>query len=81
MILRMSTLFLRTLREDPADAEVVAALQAQGSRVVCYISVGSWEDWRPDADQFPAAVIGCSGAGGASSPSVPTSAAIARARS
>lgn len=40
------------------EAEVVAALQAQGSRVVCYISVGSWEDWRPDADQFPPEVIG-----------------------
>jgi hypothetical protein len=40
------------------DAGVVAALHAQGRRVVCYVSVGSWEDWRPDADQFPASVIG-----------------------
>ena len=39
-------------------ARTVAALQAQGRRVVCYISVGSWEDWRPDADEFPAAVLG-----------------------
>lgn len=40
------------------DAAQVAALQAAGRHVVCYISVGSWEDWRPDAEQFPAAVIG-----------------------
>jgi endo-alpha-1,4-polygalactosaminidase (GH114 family) len=40
------------------DADTVAALQAQGRRVVCYISVGSWEDWRPDADQFPPSILG-----------------------
>lgn len=40
------------------EASLVAALHAQGRKVVCYISVGSWEEWRPDADQFPAAVIG-----------------------
>jgi hypothetical protein len=41
-----------------SDASVVDALHAQGRKVVCYISVGSWEDWRPDQDQFPASVIG-----------------------
>ena len=40
------------------DASVIEALHAQGRKVVCYVSVGSWEDWRPDADQFPASVIG-----------------------
>jgi hypothetical protein len=40
------------------DARVIATLHAQGRKVVCYVSVGSWEDWRPDADQFPASVIG-----------------------
>lgn len=40
------------------EANTVAALHAQGRRVLCYISVGSWEDWRPDADQFPASVLG-----------------------
>jgi hypothetical protein len=40
------------------SAAQVAALHAQGAKVLCYISVGSWEDWRPDADQFPASVIG-----------------------
>lgn len=40
------------------EASVIEALHAQGRKVVCYVSVGSWEDWRPDADQFPASVIG-----------------------
>ncbi|MEK7311763.1 MAG: endo alpha-1,4 polygalactosaminidase [Chloroflexota bacterium] len=40
------------------DASVVAALHAQGRKVICYVSVGSWEDWRPDKDQFPPEVIG-----------------------
>jgi hypothetical protein len=40
------------------DAGMVAGLHAQGKKVVCYISMGSWEDWRPDKDQFPASVIG-----------------------
>jgi hypothetical protein len=40
------------------DVTTVAALHVQGRKVVCYISVGSWEDWRPDADQFPASVLG-----------------------
>jgi endo-alpha-1,4-polygalactosaminidase (GH114 family) len=40
------------------DADVVAALHAGGRRVVCYISVGSWEDWRPDAAEFPDDAIG-----------------------
>ena len=33
-------------------------LHAKGRKVICYISVGSWEDWRPDKDQFPAEVLG-----------------------
>jgi hypothetical protein len=40
------------------SAEVVASLHLQGRRVVCYISAGSWEEWRPDAADFPAEVIG-----------------------
>jgi hypothetical protein len=40
------------------EASSVAALHAQGCKVICYVSVGSWEDWRPDADQFPASVLG-----------------------
>jgi len=40
------------------DASVVATLHAQGRKAICYFSAGSWEDWRPDVDRFPAAVIG-----------------------
>lgn len=40
------------------SATTVAALHAAGRHVVCYISAGSWEDWRPDAAAFPAAVLG-----------------------
>jgi hypothetical protein len=40
------------------SAAVVAGLHAKGRKVVCYLSAGTWEDWRPDAAQFPAAVLG-----------------------
>ncbi|MGB8647092.1 MAG: endo alpha-1,4 polygalactosaminidase [Anaerolineae bacterium] len=39
-------------------AGTVAALHAQGHKVICYISAGTFENWRPDAGQFPASVIG-----------------------
>jgi hypothetical protein len=41
-----------------ADAATVKLLHDAGSKVICYVSVGSWEDFRPDAADFPAAVIG-----------------------
>jgi hypothetical protein len=37
---------------------VIDQLHASGRVVICYFSAGSWEDWRPDANDFPAAVIG-----------------------
>jgi hypothetical protein len=37
---------------------VIAQLHAAGRRVVCYFSAGSWEDWRPDAAQFPEGLLG-----------------------
>ncbi|MEJ2209917.1 MAG: endo alpha-1,4 polygalactosaminidase [Anaerolineae bacterium] len=40
------------------EAGTIAALHARGRFVVCYLSAGSWEDWRPDADLFPALVLG-----------------------
>ena len=40
------------------DASVVAALHAQGRRVICYIDVGGWERYRPDAGDYPASVLG-----------------------
>lgn len=40
------------------SAATVSALHARGRKVMCYVSAGSFEDWRPDAAQFPAAVKG-----------------------
>jgi glycosyl hydrolase family 114 len=41
-----------------ADAATVTKLHAAGIKVICYVSVGSWEDFRPDVDAFPEGVIG-----------------------
>jgi hypothetical protein len=41
-----------------ATAKDVAAMHAAGQKVVCYVSGGTWERWRPDADQFPARLKG-----------------------
>ena len=38
--------------------KIIDQLHGQGRRVVCYFSAGSWEDRRPDADQFPVEVLG-----------------------
>jgi hypothetical protein len=40
------------------DAAAVSALHAKGAQVICYVSVGSYEDWRPDAADFPPEVLG-----------------------
>jgi hypothetical protein len=40
------------------DQSIIDELHAKGAKVICYISVGSWEDWRPDKDQFPPGVLG-----------------------
>lgn len=40
------------------DSTVVAALQSRKSKVICYVSAGSWEEWRSDADDFPDKVLG-----------------------
>jgi len=40
------------------DAGTVAALHARGRRAVCYLNAGAYEDFRPDAATFPAAVLG-----------------------
>lgn len=44
------------LFDTPADK--IAALQARGVKVICYFSAGSYEDWRPDAKNFPSSVRG-----------------------
>ncbi|WP_030228983.1 endo alpha-1,4 polygalactosaminidase [Streptomyces sp. NRRL WC-3626] len=38
--------------------ETVTALHRDGRKVICYLSTGAWEDFRPDADDFPKSVIG-----------------------
>jgi endo-alpha-1,4-polygalactosaminidase (GH114 family) len=40
------------------DQSIIDELHARNIKVICYISVGSWEDWRPDASQFPPEVLG-----------------------
>jgi hypothetical protein len=40
------------------SAAEVATLQAQGKHVICYIDVGTAEDFRPDYDEFPKSVLG-----------------------
>ncbi|MFE9257147.1 endo alpha-1,4 polygalactosaminidase [Streptomyces sp. NPDC006879] len=36
----------------------VAGLHGQGRRVICYLSVGAWEEFRPDAGKFPRELLG-----------------------
>jgi len=38
--------------------ETIQKLHDAGKRVVCYFSAGSWEDWRPDSNDFSKSVIG-----------------------
>ena len=40
------------------DQAIIDELHAKGRKIICYISVGSWENWRPDKDQFPPEVLG-----------------------
>ncbi|MEU0069166.1 endo alpha-1,4 polygalactosaminidase [Streptomyces sp. NPDC006332] len=42
---------------DQSEA-TVATLHDEGRRVICYLSTGAWEDWRPDAEKFPRSVLG-----------------------
>jgi Glycoside-hydrolase family GH114 len=43
-----------------ADAGDISVLHAQGKIVICYFSAGTYEYWRPDADQFKPADKGAS---------------------
>jgi hypothetical protein len=40
------------------DAAVISQLHAMGRVVVCYLSAGSWENFRADAGLYPEAVLG-----------------------
>lgn len=39
-------------------ASLVTSLHSRGIKVICYIDVGSFEDWRPDHNLFPPSIIG-----------------------
>ncbi len=41
-----------------ASKSLIAAMHSKGIKAVCYISAGSWEKYRPDANDFPASVLG-----------------------
>ncbi len=40
------------------SAAVVASLHAAGRKVICYVNVGAYEDFRPDRSAYPASVLG-----------------------
>lgn len=40
------------------DAATVAALHAKGRKVICYVNTGAWENFRPDKNAFPSAILG-----------------------
>jgi hypothetical protein len=37
---------------------VIDQLHSAGRTVICYFSAGSWENWRPDAQAYPAEILG-----------------------
>lgn len=37
---------------------VIDDLHAKGRTVICYFSAGSYENWRPDKDRYPAGILG-----------------------
>lgn len=39
-------------------AKTVARLHGLGRKAICYLDVGSWESYRPDAKRFPKSVLG-----------------------
>ncbi len=46
------------LDPDNHTAEDLAALRARGIKLLCYVSVGTVEDYRSDKDAFPPEVVG-----------------------
>jgi hypothetical protein len=40
------------------DAATVADLKGRGRTVICYVNAGALENWRPDADRYPAEIVG-----------------------
>lgn len=42
------------------NATTIEMMHNMGRRVICYFSAGTYEDWRPDASQFPNNTLGSS---------------------
>src|SRR6476659_5504280 len=40
------------------DQETIDELKGQGKKLICYMSAGSWENWRSDKKDFPEKVKG-----------------------
>ncbi len=40
------------------DQAVIDLLKKDGKKIICYFSAGSYEDWRPDKNNFPAGLLG-----------------------
>jgi hypothetical protein len=40
------------------SASDVAAIHTKGAKAVCYVETGAWEDYRPDASDYPSSVLG-----------------------
>jgi hypothetical protein len=40
------------------SSSLVTALHSAGRHVICYIDAGTWENFRPDKNQFPPSVLG-----------------------
>ncbi|WP_028458385.1 endo alpha-1,4 polygalactosaminidase [Chloroflexus sp. Y-396-1] len=49
-------MFNLDLFDTPPD--IIETLHQRGIFVMCYFSAGSYEDWRPDASQFPSEILG-----------------------
>jgi hypothetical protein len=45
-------------RNDVVNTTAVTAIHTKGARAICYVSAGTWENWRPDASQYPSYVLG-----------------------
>jgi hypothetical protein len=43
-----------------ADASLITAMHAKNIHAVCYLSLGTYENWRADAASFPTAALGLS---------------------
>ena len=46
------------LDPDLVRAADIRRLKKRGIYLICYVSVGTWENWRSDRDAFPQAVLG-----------------------